>query len=76
MSASPATRRFENGERMKTETFSAPDELSARLQLGRWKKANPKAVITREVVDLNPNKPIGRYAAPAKPVVTIKIEYE
>jgi hypothetical protein len=61
---------------MKTEIFTANDELSARLLLGRWKKANPKAVIKKETIDLNPNKAIGRYAAPSKPTVTIRIEYE
>ena len=61
---------------MKSEIFTAADELAARLLLGRWKKAHPDAVIKKETIDQNPNNAIGRYAAPAKPIVTIKIEYE
>ena len=61
---------------MKKETFTASDETVARLQLSRWKKAHPEAAITKETVDTNPNQPIGRYNTPAKPIVTIKIEYE
>jgi hypothetical protein len=61
---------------MNKETFSASDEISARLQLERWKKAHPGVAIKKETIDKNPNKPIGRFSAPAKPTVTIKIEYE
>lgn len=61
---------------MKTVTFSAADETAAKLQLARWKKAHPEAFIRKEMIDTNPNKPIGRYSAPAKPTVTIKIEYD
>jgi hypothetical protein len=61
---------------MKKETFSATDEVAAKLQLERWKKAHPGVTIKKETIDKNLNTPIGRYSAPAKPTVTIKIEYE
>ena len=61
---------------MKSEAFSASDELAAILQLERWKKTHPGASIKKETIDKNPNKPIGRYSASAKPIITIRIEYE
>jgi hypothetical protein len=61
---------------VKKETFSAADETVARLQAERWKKAHPGIAIKKETVDKNMNKQVGRYSAPAKPTVTIVIEYE